>query len=50
MIKIWNIVNGMVIITFIGHTKTVRSVVPSIDGRLIFSGSSDKTIKVWKLK
>ncbi|KAH8935483.1 hypothetical protein BDL97_17G030100 [Sphagnum fallax] len=32
---------------FVGHTKDVLSVAFSVDNRQIFSGSRDKTIKLW---
>jgi len=31
-----------------GHTDSIRSVV--INGKTIYSGSDDKTIKLWDLK
>ena len=36
--------------TFVGHDSTVWSVSPSPDGRLIASGGSDQTVKLWNIE
>lgn len=41
--------NGSLLETFTGHTYRVNSVVFSPDGKLIASGSRDKTIGLWNL-
>ena len=35
--------------TFLGHTGDVNSVAVSSDGRMILSGSSDMTIRLWDI-
>ena len=35
--------------TFIGHTEVVTSVALSRDGKMLVSGSFDKTVKLWKV-
>jgi WD40 repeat protein len=49
-IKLWNIMTGEVIHTFVGHSKRVNSVALSPDGTRIVSGSDDHTIKLWDVK
>lgn len=34
---------------FRDHTGTITSLIPSIDGRALFSGSHDQTIKMWRI-
>jgi WD40 repeat protein len=36
--------------TLIGHQGVVKSIAFSADGRLLVSGSADKTVRVWELK
>ena len=35
--------------TLIGHTRAISALVMSSDGKLLISGSLDKTIRVWNL-
>ena len=34
----------------VGHNRCVNSVVISLDGKYIFSGSDDENIKIWRVK
>jgi hypothetical protein len=45
--KLWDVSSGAEIRTFKGHIQSVNSVAFSPDGRYVFSGSSDRTLKVW---
>lgn len=46
-IKIWNLDNGSLIRTLIGHQRWISSVAVSPNGQILASGSADKTIKIW---
>lgn len=48
-IKLWNIDNGKLINTLVGHVGTVYCLSFSPDGRYICSGGSDKIIKIWDI-
>jgi sugar lactone lactonase YvrE/nitrous oxidase accessory protein NosD len=48
-IKLWEVATGSLVRTLSGHTNWVRSVAFSPDGRLLASGSSDRTIKLWEV-
>lgn len=49
-IKIWDAESGKCIKTLEGHTKGVRSIAFSPDGKHIVSGSNDNTIKIWEIE
>ncbi|KAJ3004846.1 UNVERIFIED_CONTAM: hypothetical protein HDU68_004880, partial [Siphonaria sp. JEL0065] len=49
-VKVWGTRNVQCIRTLDGHTKTVRSVAISADGKTIVSGSWDNTVKVWDIR
>ena len=44
-IKLWNLVNGRCINTLNGHTSSILCIDANED--YIYSGSHDKTIKIW---
>ncbi|MFM6139741.1 MAG: WD40 repeat domain-containing protein, partial [Sphaerospermopsis kisseleviana] len=47
-IKIWDISTGEVLQTLTGHSGVVNSISLSADGKVIASGSSDKTVRIWQ--
>ncbi|MBD2278081.1 MAG: WD40 repeat domain-containing protein [Dolichospermum sp. DEX189] len=51
-IKLWNVKTGNLLQTLKGHSDWVYPVALaySPDGQTLASGSSDKTIKIWRLK
>jgi WD40 repeat protein len=48
-VKVWDTRSGELVHSFRGHTGLVSSVAFSRDGRHLFSGSRDTTVKVWNL-
>jgi WD40 repeat protein len=46
---IWDAARGVLLRSFKGHTGAVWSVAISPDGKLLASGSSDRTVKVWEV-
>jgi WD40 repeat protein/serine/threonine protein kinase len=48
-VKVWDSHTGELIHSFRGHTGLVSSLAFSRDGRQLFSGSRDRTVKVWNL-
>jgi WD40 repeat protein len=48
-VKIWDSRSGELVHTFHGHTGLVSSLAFSPDGKRLYSGSRDTTVKVWDL-
>lgn len=48
-LHVWNLRSGGEIRTLEGHKGAIRSLAVSADGRLVVSGSADKTCRVWEL-
>ena len=46
----WELESGKETLSLRGHTDSVSSLALSVDGKRLFSGSVDATIKVWDLE
>ncbi len=46
-IKLWDITNALTLTTYVGHKKSVTSLAVSSDSTRFFTGSEDKTVKIW---
>ena len=49
MCELWDVATGQHKENLTGHTGNVNSVAFSPDGQTLASGSSDNTIRLWKL-
>lgn len=47
MVRIWNLDNGREVEQLKGHSRIVRSVAFTRDGRYVVSGGDDGTVEVW---
>ena len=47
VINLWDVASGAIKATLAGHTSAINSVVFSPDGKILASGSSDNTVKLW---
>lgn len=47
--RLWDVKSGKLLQTFSQHANDVNDVAYSADGKWIASGSSDKTVELWKL-
>ena len=47
--KVWDSRTGAEVVTFRGHTGLVSTLAFSPDGKRLYSGSRDATVKVWDL-
>src|SRR5262249_26311786 len=47
VLRLWDVETGQEVRRFKGHTRFIRSVVFSADGRRLLSGSLDQTGRVW---
>ena len=50
IVTLWDIATGRLVREFVGHNNWVNSVAFSPDGHYIISGSSDHTLRLWRVE
>ena len=48
-IKLWDLQQGKLLVSYRGHSNTVSSIIFTPNGRNLISGSYDETLKVWRM-
>ncbi|MDP6505668.1 MAG: hypothetical protein QF886_18750, partial [Planctomycetota bacterium] len=48
-LQLWSMTSGKMLRSFEGHTKELKAIKFSPDGRYALSGSSDQTVLLWEL-
>jgi WD40 repeat protein len=49
-VRIWDVANGKLLLTYLGHNDYVRAVAFSPDGTMIASGGGGRDVRVWNSK
>lgn len=49
-IRVWNVVTGKTICTLRGHNRKINVLHFSDDGKYVFSGSEDESVRVWDIE
>jgi WD40 repeat protein/serine/threonine protein kinase len=47
-VHLWELATGRCLGEFAGHAGAVTSICPSVDGRYVLSGSTDRTLRLWE--
>jgi len=49
VVMLWEVATGRKLRTLVGHSDRVKSVAFSVDGKMLATGSLDKTVKLWEI-